>query len=142
MKNFIFNDKIIYHSENGDIKAKFGRYCEKLNKVIIYDNDEIKVVDIEDIELVETCGFKTYRHKDNPKEKELHDYFIKEHIENKHTCDPSLLVFPVNNGTGFEPCDHLSEREKRIVISTIQWLGSPVGQSFLNECGFENKNEE
>jgi hypothetical protein len=37
------------------------------------------------------------------------------------------------------PLEYLSEREKKIMISTIQWLGSPVGQGFLKECGFEKK---
>ena len=39
------------------------------------------------------------------------------------------------------PDDYLSDREKNIVLSTIQWLGSPVGQGFLRDCDFELKNE-
>ncbi len=36
------------------------------------------------------------------------------------------------------PKDYLTEKEKRIVLSTIQWLGSPIGRSFLERCGFVN----
>ena len=82
---------------------------------------------------MEVKGFKTYRHESNPKEKELHDKFIKEYIDcEKWTCPVDLLIFP----SCMLPSDYLSDREKQIVISTIQWLGSPVGQSFLRDCGF------
>lgn len=82
-------------------------------------------------------GFKTYRHDSNPKEKELHDKFIEQHIDNEAwTCPVDLLVFPACNNTAMMPSDYLSDREKQIMISTIQWLGSPVGQSFMRECGF------
>jgi dipeptidyl aminopeptidase/acylaminoacyl peptidase len=75
-------------------------------------------------------GLKTYRHKDNPKEKELHDNFIKEHGKNM-----SLITYPLNDH-GVSPSKHLTEHEEQLVITTIQWLGSPVGQSFLERCGF------
>lgn len=83
-------------------------------------------------------GFKKYRHNDNPKEKEFHDKFIKDYIDcEKCTCPVDLLVFPACNNSVMHPSDYLTDREKRIVISAIQWLGSPVGQSFLRDCGFE-----
>lgn len=86
-------------------------------------------------------SYKTYRHDSNPKEKELHDKFIEHHIDcEKYTCPVDLLVFPASNSPMI-PEDYLNDREKKIVISTIQWLGSPVGQSFLKECGFELKNK-
>lgn len=86
---------------------------------------------------MELKGFKTHRHKSNPKEKELHDKFIKEHIDcEKWTCPVDLLIFPSCENNGMIPSDYLSDREKQIVISTIQWLGSPVGKTFLRDCGF------
>jgi hypothetical protein len=129
-------DEIIFHSKNEDKKGYFDRYCEKQNKVIIYLNGEMKIVNIDDISLNKMCGFKTYRHN-NPKEKELHDKFIEEFIDDKFSCDLSLLVFPATDGSGFNPSDHLSDREKRIFISAIQWIGTPVGQNFLRKCGFK-----
>lgn len=87
-------------------------------------------------------GFKVYRHKNNPKEKELHDKFIADHIDcEKWTCPVDLLVFPSSVGNDTLPSDYLTDREKRIVISTIQWLGSPVGKGFLSSCGFELKEK-
>ena len=79
-------------------------------------------------------GFKTYRHDNNPKEKELHDKFLNEHILKR---DIDLLVFPPANNNQTYAVDTLTEREKQIMLTTIQWLGSPVGQSFLKECGFK-----
>jgi hypothetical protein len=80
-------------------------------------------------------GFKTYRHENNPKEKELHDKFLKEQIQSRDvTID--LLVFPPANDSQTYAVDELSDREKQIMLSTIQWLGSPCGQYFLSQCGF------
>lgn len=31
----------------------------------------------------------------------------------------------------------LSKKEKRIMASTLQWLGTPIGKSFLSQMGFE-----
>lgn len=82
-------------------------------------------------------GFKTYRHEGNPKEKEIHDKFVREHIDcESHTCPVDLIVFPPCSNNGMMPSDYLTDREKRIVITTVQWLGSPVGQTFLRDCGF------
>lgn len=81
-------------------------------------------------------GYKTYRHTQNPKEKELHDNFLKNHNrEGYHDMD--LIVFG-HGSQSLRPNDYLTDREKKIVLSTIQWLGSPVGQSFLRDCGFDN----
>ena len=85
-------------------------------------------------------GNKTYRHKSNPKEEEFHDMFLKEHIENRDG-NLDLLVFPPGNDYQTYATDTLSEREKKIMLTTVQWLGSPVGQNFLNKCGFELKNK-
>jgi len=86
-------------------------------------------------------GFKLYRHKSNPKEKEFHDKFLKEHNRDGYN-DMDLIVFG-HSPNSFSPNDYLSDREKEIVLSTIQWLGSPVGQGFLSKCGFtfNDKNE-
>ena len=37
--------------------------------------------------------------------------------------------------------DYLSDHEKRIVITAIQWLGSHVEQSFLQDNGFNLDNK-
>jgi cupin superfamily acireductone dioxygenase involved in methionine salvage len=81
-------------------------------------------------------GYKTHRHVQNPKEKELHDNFLKNH-NRKGYEDMDLIVFG-HGSQSMRPNDYLSDREKKIVLSTIQWLGSPVGKGFLRDCGFDN----
>lgn len=104
---------------------------------IVYLGDEavktIKTLSEADPEME---GFKTYRHATNPKEKELHDRFLNEHILHKHT-PVDLLVFSPKNEAQTVAVDELTDREKRIMLSTIQWLGSPCGQGFLLDCGFQ-----
>ena len=87
-------------------------------------------------------GFKTYRHKDNPIEKKLHNKFIEWYVNDHSNMD--LLVFPPANDQQTRAEDTLSDREKRIVITMVQWMGTPLGQSLLRECGFEQveKNPE
>lgn len=79
--------------------------------------------------------FKIHRFKDNPQEKVFVDEFMKDFSKNE---TPDLIVFSHQSNSSV-PKDFLSEREKDIVISTIQWLGSPVGQGFLGRCGFVPK---
>ena len=76
-------------------------------------------------------GNKTYRHEQNPKEKELHDKYIK-HCSHKNDTMERISLPIDESGNSVA---HLSDKEKEIMISTIQWLGSPVGQSFLKDCG-------
>ena len=78
--------------------------------------------------------FKKYRLESNTVEKRLVDSFVKNHTSD---TDMSLIVFGSDDSNSTRPADFLSDREKQIVLSTIQWLGSPVGQYFLYENGFE-----
>lgn len=82
--------------------------------------------------------FKEHRFTNNPKEKIFVDEFIKQH---NHGVDPDLIVFG-QKGNSMSPKDYLSDREKDIVLSVIQWLGSPVGQGFLDSCGFVPKSNK
>lgn len=43
------------------------------------------------------------------------------------------IVFGQKEGTSFEPKQFLTEREENIVLSVIQWLGTPVGQGFIDK---------
>jgi hypothetical protein len=84
---------------------------------------------------------KEYRFKDNPKEKEFHDKFIErfDSITGERTL--SAIIFGWKNDRQEYPADHLADRDKQVCINLIQWLGSPVGQGFLRDCGFETKNK-
>lgn len=87
-------------------------------------------------------GFNKHRHEHNPKEKEIHDKFKKEYIESKNSpnsIDRLIFGHPSNS---LAPKDYLSDREKQIVLSAMQWLGSTVGQCFLNSCGFIDENSK
>lgn len=82
-------------------------------------------------------GNKVYRHKQNPEEKRFHDEFIREHGDR----DMSAIVLEQNK-TGTAPSRYLTPEEEKIVISAMQWLGSPVGQCFLRDMGYEKIPEE
>ena len=84
-------------------------------------------------------GFKTYRHNTNPLEKQLHDSFVDEHVKDGYM---DLIVFGPRDGSDTQPSDYLTDREKQIVISTVQWMGSPVGQGFLRQNGIEKVKEQ
>ena len=76
---------------------------------------------------------KSYRHLDNPEEKRFHDA-----AKQMETSMLSAITLPLND-RGTEPSRYLNEDEEQLVINTLQWLGSPVGQSWLRELGYENK---
>lgn len=80
---------------------------------------------------------KEYRFKDNPKEKELHDKFIAMFKGNEMANKSlSAIIFGWKSDRQNVPERYLTEDEEDICLNLIQWLGSPVGQSFLRECGF------
>lgn len=83
---------------------------------------------------------KEYRWENNPKEKEFHDKFLKEFETDPSTL--SSIVFGWSSDRQLYPKEYLTEREEDICINLIQWLGSPVGQGFLRNCGFEQVKEE
>ena len=82
---------------------------------------------------------KKYRFRDNPDEKVFHDNFIKEYDINSVNIKLSGLVFGWKDMNQDYPKDYLSEREQDICLNLIQWVGSPVGQGFLDSCGFIKK---
>lgn len=86
-------------------------------------------------------GFNTHRHSTNPKEKELHDKFKKSFLKPHYSYNAiDRLVF--GHASKFHnPKDFLSDKEKRIVVSTIQWLGSSVGSGFLRDCGYHKEED-
>lgn len=80
---------------------------------------------------------KEYRFKDNPKEKEFHDKF-KEMFERDNMAKTSLsaIIFGWGDSGQNFPKEFLTEKGENICLNMIQWLGSPVGQVFLESCGF------
>lgn len=86
---------------------------------------------------MEIKGNKTYRFDQNPQEKIFHDTFRAKHIVEMPNSIHFIAFPPHVNGSLNYASDIISEREKIIMLSTIQWLGSPVGQEFLRDCGYE-----
>lgn len=76
-------------------------------------------------------GTKIFRHESNPTEKQIHDSFIKE-----FGTEEQMARIGIGTHNGNNPIDYLDDHEKEIMINTVQWLGSPVGQGFLNMNGF------
>ncbi len=75
---------------------------------------------------------KEYRFKDNPKEKEFHDNFSAIfNSDNMANVTLSAIIFGWQNDRQNFPKKILTDYEKDICINLIQWLGSPVGQSFF-----------
>lgn len=79
--------------------------------------------------------YKLYRHQNNPKEEEFYNKFSEK-------SDLTISLIVTGSRDGQTPVKFLDEEEIRIAKGTIQWLGSPVGQGFLSECGFELKKKE
>lgn len=81
---------------------------------------------------------KEYRFSDNPQEKIFHDKFIEMFTGTtsaKRTL--SSIIFGWSNSAQTIPNSDLTSGEEDICLNIIQWLGSPIGISFLRECGFE-----
>ena len=76
-------------------------------------------------------GNKAYRHEDNPEEKRFHDA-----ASNMGVGTLSQITLPLND-RGTEPVRYLTVEEEVLVINTLQWLGSPVGQCFLRDMGYQ-----
>lgn len=81
---------------------------------------------------MKTSGFKEYRLKEN--DKYYKDEINSLKIFNKeHLYHADLIVFGQKEGTSLEANDSLTDREEKIVLGVIQWLGTPVGKSFINQ---------
>lgn len=77
-------------------------------------------------------SLKQHRFGQNPQEKILVDEFTKQ-FSRDVTVDLIVFGHPPDS---VNPKDYLSDRERDIVVSTIQWLGSHVGECFLESCGY------
>jgi len=72
-------------------------------------------------------GFNSHRlHKNDDYHKKEIDFVEAINAELKY--DRNILAKIVRHGSH---CEYLQEDEEQIVLSVIQWLGTPVGQGFL-----------
>ncbi len=79
-----------------------------------------------------TESFNKHRLNDKNKQEVIQVDVAKKTFKNEI---PDLIVFGTKQGTSGTPKEYLTDREKQIMLTTLQWLGSHVGQSYLKECG-------
>ena len=85
-------------------------------------------------------GCKAYRYKrrdDNEQERVFAEKWLE--INDGHARTLAHLLAE-NPNTLYPPGP--SDREKVVAATVIQWLGSPVGQGFLRDCGYVKKERE
>lgn len=82
---------------------------------------------------VKTQGLHPYRFTDNPEEKRFAEAWAAENGPARRTSLLSHLL-----GDGVRQATP-SMRDERVAATVIQWLGSPVGQSWLRELGYERR---
>lgn len=81
---------------------------------------------------------KEYRFKNNPIEKVFHDKFLEKFVNGNK--DLSAIVFGWSNVHQTTPIKLLTTEQEDICINLIQWLGSHVGQVFLEDCKQRKEN--
>ena len=77
-------------------------------------------------------GLHLYRFRDNPEDKRFAQAC------EKHDKDGKTLEYLLCEGDQ-RHLPEVSPRERTIAATVIQWLGSPVGQNFLDSLGYEKK---
>jgi hypothetical protein len=80
-------------------------------------------------------GLSEHRFRDNPTERDFAGHWRAWNEEGRRTL--AYLLDPEHGGRG-TPCDP-ANRDAVVAATVIQWLGSPVGQNFLEEVGFVRK---
>jgi len=75
-------------------------------------------------------GYSSHRLKSNP-----HERIFAEKWKDINTRGDTLawILYTFNSQDGRQEKGFISERDASVAASVIQWLGSPVGQSWLQE---------
>jgi|APSaa5957512622_1039677.scaffolds.fasta_scaffold83478_2 hypothetical protein len=81
-------------------------------------------------------GLRPYRLASNPDEQVFADQWKKVNKNPSNLLDHLLADNP--NGQCQAPAEL---RDKLVAATVVQWLGSPVGQGFLRDCGYTKKDE-
>lgn len=83
---------------------------------------------------MKTTGFHTHRFADNPEERRFAEAW-----ERMNGQSSAVTTFLLRGDDVEGYVEGASDRERAIVATVIQWLGSPVGQGFLRDLGYERK---
>jgi hypothetical protein len=81
---------------------------------------------------MKNIGYHQYRFKDNPLEEEFALAWDKENRSYHH----DLIGYLLNKDNLNNP-KIPSQKEREDAATVIQWLGSPCGQFFLSQLGYE-----
>lgn len=83
---------------------------------------------------MKTTGLHAYRFAENPEEKHFADAWDAEH----GPMGVGLLAHLLGDGItpGFP-----TTRDHVVAATVIQWLGSPVGQVWLRDLGYERREK-
>lgn len=73
-------------------------------------------------------GLKQYRFGQNPLERRLAEAW-----EEANTRGEGKDLIEWLMGDGAEPATDVTDRDRLVAATLVQWLGSPVGQSFLSQ---------
>ena len=76
-------------------------------------------------------GLHTHRFKQNPEERRFAEAWAK------HCGDGKTLAYLLAVGDQRFPV----APTEQVAATVIQWLGSPVGQGFLRDMGYEKKGQ-
>lgn len=74
-------------------------------------------------------GLHTYRFGSNPVEKKAADLW--QQYNDMPNGGDDLLDWLLGNGS--KPAHDVSDRDRQVAATLMQWLGSPVGQGFIEE---------
>jgi len=77
-------------------------------------------------------GLQTHRFANNPEEKRFADAWSE---MNRISRNLDYLLDVKHDDQHF--VDPASDRDRVVAATVIQWLGSPVGQGFLRDLGYE-----
>lgn len=79
-------------------------------------------------------GLHPYRFAQNPEEQRFAEAWADWNATGKH------LAYLLTVGDQRFPATP-TEREEQVAATVIQWLGSPVGQGFLRDLGYEKREK-
>lgn len=86
-------------------------------------------------------GYSTHRFKDNPEEQRFAEAWDAVNSSGQQPVAADFLPYLLTPGDQRFPVEP-SERDRRVAATVIQWLGSPVGQGWLRDLGYEKKDGE
>ena len=80
-------------------------------------------------------GIRQYRFKDNPLERCFAEKWdsLNSNVFNGRLDGRGLLDYIMAHNL-MMPNGEVSDRDRVVAATVIQWLGSPVGQDFLDNC--------